>query len=77
MHIPFDNNTGEKYSFSIEIEEIETGDGIVLTLNRKACQSFADLFAALASFEEASHIHLGYDHGVPQGPGVRIEIIDS
>ena len=73
IEIPFDNNTGEKYSLDINIPEIETGDGVVLKLNKEACASFSKLFSALAN-EEETHIHLGYDESNPQGPGFRIEI---
>jgi hypothetical protein len=76
MEIPFDNNTGEKYSLSIIESEIENGDGVVLELNRKACESFATLFTALAKGEQ-SHIHLGYDESEPQGPGFRIVLTNN
>ncbi len=72
MEIPFDNNTGEKYSLDIVTEDVDTGDGAVLTLNKKACESFAKLFNDLAQSENGTHIHLGYDEEEPQGPGIRI-----
>ena len=72
MEIQFDNNTGEKYSLDISVEEIDSGDGVVLTLNRKACESFAQLFLQLASVEDGTHVHIGNDHLEPQGPGFRL-----
>lgn len=72
MKIPFDNNSGEKYSLEIDSKNIETGDGVILTVNRKACESFAKLFTDLANSESETHIHLGYDEECPQGPGFRI-----
>jgi len=77
MYIPFDNNTGETYSLEIDQEAIETGDGIVLKLNKKACLAFAELFTTMAKEVNCSHVHLGYDQNEPQGPGFRIEIIDT
>ena len=74
MDIPFDNNAGEKYTLTIAVAEIESGDGIVLNLNKKACESFSKLFADLANSEEGNHIHLGYDESEPQGPGFRIVV---
>lgn len=72
MEIPFDNNSGEKYSIKIDIDEIEVGDGIVLTLNKKACESFATVFKQLAFAEDGTHIHIGYNESEPQGPGLRL-----
>ena len=77
MYIPFDNNSGEKYTIEINVSEIETGDGVVLTLNRKACESFSELFTSLAKMEDADHIHLGYDESEPQGPGLRITVSED
>ena len=77
MKIPFDDNSGEKYSLDIAVQEIETGDGIVLTLNKKACLAFAELFTALASDTGDSHVHLGYDESEPQGPGFRIVVKEN
>lgn len=76
MIIPFDNNTGEIYTLDINVSEIETGDGIELKLNKKACESFSKLFASLASSEE-THIHLGYNQSEPQGPGFRIIVSEN
>lgn len=76
VEIPFDNNSGELYKIEIAISEIESGDGVVLTLNRKACESFAKLFFTLAQEENCGHIHLGYDESEPQGPGLRIVVSD-
>jgi hypothetical protein len=76
MDIPFDNNTGEKYSLGINIDEIDTGDGVELKLNKKACESFSKLFALLAESKE-THIHLGYDETEPQGPGLRIIVSEN
>jgi hypothetical protein len=72
MKIPFDNNSGEIYKLEIAVSEIENGDGVVLTLNRKACESFAALFLAMASEKSCEHVHLGYNESQPQGPGFRI-----
>lgn len=72
MKIPFDNNSGEIYTLEIAVSEIESGDGVVLTLNRKACESFAALFLAMASAESCEHVHLGYNESQPQGLGLRI-----
>ena len=77
MEIPFDNNTGEKYSWEINVSEIETGDGVVLKLNKKACESFSKLFATLGELNEETHIHLGYDEDEPQGPGLRIIVSEN
>jgi hypothetical protein len=72
MEVPFDNNSGEKYSLDISVDDIDTGDGVVLTLNKKACESFAQLFGQLAASEDGAHIHIGYDESEPQGPGFRL-----
>lgn len=77
MDIPFDNNEGEKYTFEIIETQIETGDGIILTLNRKACLAYADFFKSLAKQENGCHIHLGYDQDEPQGPGFRVVLQDD
>ncbi len=76
MEIPFDNNSGEQYKLEIVESEIEGGDGVILTLNRKACESFAKLFFSLAHEENCEHVHLGYSESEPQGPGVRIVVSD-
>ncbi|WP_456294882.1 hypothetical protein M1D72_05825 [Vibrio sp. AK197] len=72
MKIPFDNNSGEKYTLDVVPNEIESGDGVVITLNQKACEAFAQLFSQLAKEPNGAHIHLGYDESEPQGPGVRL-----
>ena len=77
MYIPFDNNTGEKYEIRICQDDIATGDGVVLVLNKKACLAFSELFATLASESNNGHVHLGYDQDEPQGPGVRIEVFED
>ena len=77
MILPFDNNTGEKYTIEIIGSEIETGDGIVFKLNRKACESFAHLFFQLSKEPNGSHVHLGYDESEPQGPGLRLVLNDN
>ena len=77
MEIPFDNNSGEKYAFDISIEDIDSGDGIVLNLNRAACLSFAKLFTDLAGAQSNTHIHLGYDESEPQGPGIRVVLNEA
>jgi len=76
MEIPFDNNSGEQYNLEIVVSEIESGDGVILTLNKKACESFAKLFQSLANETGLEHIHLGYSESEPQGPGFRIVVID-
>lgn len=77
MRIPFDDNSGEKYTLEIFAEQIGTSDGIVLTLNKKACKAFADIFNQLALSDIGSHIHLGYDESEPQGPGFRLVLDDN
>lgn len=79
MEIPFDNNSGEKYVFNVDLNEIEggEGDGILLSLNKKACESFAILFSRLAAEGEGGHIHLGYSEQEPQGPGIRISLCED
>lgn len=77
MEIPFDNNTGEKYTLEINVSEIEEGDGVVLKLNKKACESFSMLFASLAKSGDETHVHLGYDETEPQGPGFRIVVSEN
>jgi hypothetical protein len=72
MEIPFDTNSGEKYLLEICENEIDSGDGIVLSLNRKACIAYANIFQSLADQEDGHHIHLGYDHDTPEGPGFRV-----
>ena len=74
MNIPFDNNTGEKYSLTIHPKDQEEGDGVQLVLNRAACKSFAELFNNLSEQEGEFHIHLGYTEEEPQGPGFRIQL---
>lgn len=77
MKIPFDNNSGEKYSLDIVASGIETGDGVVLTLNKKACEAFAQIFLELAVSEDGTHVHLGYDETEPQGPGFRLVLSEN
>jgi len=78
LEIPFDNNTGEKYVLEILENEIESGDGVVLKLNKRACIAFSEIFKQLANSESTeTHIHIGYDEEEPQGPGFRIELSDS
>lgn len=77
MEIPFDNNTGEKYFLDISVEDIDSGDGVTLTLNRQACLSFAKLFSDLAKAEIDTHFHLGYDESEPQGPGFRVVLSEN
>jgi hypothetical protein len=72
MEIPFDNNSGEKYVLNVVPGDIESGDGVVLTVNKKACEAFAQLFSQLAKEPDGAHIHLGYDESEPQGPGFRL-----
>lgn len=72
MEIPFDNNSGEKYVLNVVPSDIETGDGVVLIVNKKACEAFAQLFSQLAKEPDGVHIHLGYDESEPQGPGFRL-----
>jgi len=72
MEMPFDNNSGERYLVSVEVDQIESGDGVVITLNKRACESFAAIFQALSIADDGTHIHIGYDETEPQGPGVRI-----
>ena len=48
MEIPFDNNSGEKYVLDVVPSDIDTGDGVVLTVNKKACEAFAQLFSQMA-----------------------------
>ena len=72
MEIPFDNNSGEKYVLDVVPNDIDTGDGVVLTVNKKACEAFAQLFNQLAKESDGTHIHLGYDESEPQGPGFRL-----
>jgi len=76
MDIPFDNNSGEKYTLEVNISEIEIGDGVTLKLNKKACESFSKLFSDLSKSEE-THVHLGYDESEPQGPGFRIVVTEN
>ncbi len=77
MEIPFDKNSGEKYLLNIIPNDIEIGDGVVLTLNKKACEAFARLFGELAKQKSGTHIHLGYDESEPQGPGFRLVLSDN
>ncbi len=77
MKIPFDDNTGEKYTLEISLDDIDTGDGVILELNKKACEAFSQLFLSLSESEEDTHIHLGYDESEPQGPGWRIIVRDD
>jgi hypothetical protein len=72
MKVPFDENSGEKYQIEVFPADIDSGDGIVLTLNKKACAAFSELFSQLASASEDTHLHLGYDESEPQGPGFRV-----
>lgn len=77
MEIPFDNNSGEKYNLEVHENELDSGDGVVLKVNRKSCLALAKIFNDLAEKSEKTHIHLGYDHEEPQGPGFRIELTED
>jgi hypothetical protein len=74
--IPFDNEPEAKYEIEVFPDEIETGDGVVLALNRQACIAFAKLFVQLSEQPEM-HLHLGWDNDAPEGPGIRIIRNDS
>ncbi len=77
--IPFDNDNEGKYEFSIDPENCENGDGIILRLNKKACLYFMQIFGQLAfgSYNDGYHVHLGYEQNLQPGPGVRIILNDS
>ena len=77
MKIPFDNNSGEKYELELYPDEMESGDGAVLTLNSQACRAFAELFVQLSKEPEGSHVHLGYDESELQGPGFRLVLCND
>lgn len=77
MKIPFDNNSGERYTLEVFSEDVEVGNGVVLTLNKKACEALAELFTQLAKEQSGSHVHLGYDETEPQGPGFRLVLSES
>ncbi len=72
--IPFDNpDTGARYEIDVRVNDLDSGDGVVLAVNREACLAFSQLLQQLANQEEdAAHLHLGYTEEVPQGPGWRI-----
>lgn len=77
MYIPFDDNSGEQYEIHAIKEDMDSGDGIVLTLNRKACEAFEQVFAQLKNEPNGAHIHLGYDQDEPQGPGFKIVVQET
>ena len=72
--IPFDQpDSMAKYQIEINVDQIETGDGVVLVGNQAAFLALSQVFAQLAlDYSEGSHLHLGYTEEEPQGPGWRI-----
>jgi hypothetical protein len=72
LFIDFDNVPNARYELTLHPENADAGDGIVLTATPEACLAFARLFAQLAEYE--GHVHLGYTHEEPQGPGIRIVV---
>ncbi len=77
--IPFDNpDSCARYEIDVHVEDIDSGDGVVLAVNREACLALAQLFQQLGNQEEDNiHVHLGYTEEVPQGPGWRVVLTNS
>ena len=73
--VDFDNDPSAKYEVALRPHDAELGDGVVITLNRKACLSLARLFAQLADHQ--GHVHIGYTEEESGGPGVRIVVDEA
>jgi hypothetical protein len=73
--VEFDDDPSAKYEVAIRPDDADVGDGVVITLNRRACLSLARLFAQLA--EHQGHVHIGYTEDVAGGPGVRIVVDET
>lgn len=60
---PFDNPPAGHYRIELCPDVVEGRDRIVLTADRKACRSFAKIFAQLAEgpYEQGHHLHIGPD----------------
>lgn len=72
--IPFDSGDAGRYELEVYPEQVESGDAVVLALDRAACRSFAEIFSQLAEgrYAEGYHVHFGWDEGDISGPGLRI-----
>jgi hypothetical protein len=78
LNIPFDQkNSKARYEIDVKVNDIETGDGVILALNREACLALSKVFDQLAlGADEGFHLHLGYTEEEPQGPGWRILVTE-
>ena len=47
--IDFDNDADARYQFQVRPKDYDTGDGIILSVNTRACIALARLFAQLAA----------------------------
>ncbi|MES2468177.1 MAG: hypothetical protein V4675_12800 [Verrucomicrobiota bacterium] len=80
IEVPFDNGEAGKYEFQIYPHDADTGDAVVLSVDREACRSLAKIFGQLSSgtYKDGYHIHLGWDETDTQAPvGLRIVLSDT
>jgi hypothetical protein len=73
--VDFENDSSARYQVVLQPQEAQTGDGVIITLNRNGCLALARLFAQLS--DKGGHVHIGYTDDEPQGPGVRIVVDDG
>ena len=80
IEVPFDNGKAGKYEFQIYPDDADTGDAVVLSVDRQACRSLAKIFGQLSSgsYDDGYHVHLGWDETDTQAPvGLRIVLSDT
>ncbi len=72
MEIPFDNGHPGTYRIDLYPEQAGRGDGMVLAADRAGFLALAEVFRQMASAPDGTHLHLGYAHDTPPGPGWRL-----
>ncbi|MEO0973900.1 MAG: hypothetical protein AAFX85_12475 [Pseudomonadota bacterium] len=76
--IPFDSGDAGRFQLEVYPDQVESGDGVVLALDREACRSFARVFSQLAEddYPEGFHVHLGWSEEDSFGPGLRVVLTE-
>ncbi len=79
ISVPFDSGDAGRFEFEVYPDRIDTGDAVVLALDREACRSLANIFSQLAEggYPDGYHVHLGWDEQESSGPGFRIVLTEG
>lgn len=79
--VPFDNpeHSGAQFVIRLDPDAASEGDGIILAANPAGYRALAVLFAQLSAggYPDGYHVHLGYSHEEPPGPGWRLVVRDA